>query len=393
LLTHFIKELVQLPAVEVDEPVKREKGWVFPLRFRPDPTCPTCGQKSWRKRRFTRVLRHGWTSTLGFFYVEVPSERRFCPSCDSTFIRRPPGIPERGSVTEAFRHFAVSCCHGRSIQSVSRQLRIAYTTLERWFYDDLAPVESPPARRVGVDDFALRKGHSYGVCTLDLDTKQVLGVCEGRKETDIRGLLQRTAQQAQVVVSDAAPAMSKAIQNACPQARHVLDRFHLIQFFTDSMKQRRKMTSLGRSPHGETRHALRLLTTQPERLTDEERREVRERLRVDEALKGRYQALQHFRYVLKSPVLSVARQRLDAWLKRFSFHPISAVRRLVKTVSARKEGVLAAAVCPESNGPLEGINTKVKLLKRRAYGYRNLAHFMHRIRLETGQASVKDNLW
>lgn len=205
-------------------------------------------------------------------------------------------------------------------------------------------------------------------------------MCEGRKETDIRGLLQRTAHQAQVVVSDAAPAMSKAIQNACPQARHALDRFHLIQFFTDSMKQRRKMTSLGRSPHGETRHALRLLTMKPERLTDE-------------TLKGRYQALQHFRYMLKSPVLPVARQRLDAWLKRFSFHPISAVRRLVKTVSARKEGMLAAAVCPESNGPLEGINTKVKLLKRRAYGYRNMAHFMHRIRLETGQASVKDNLW
>jgi len=393
LLIQFIKELVNLPTVEVEEPEHRKEGWVFPLRFQPDSTCPTCGQKSWRKRRFTRLLRHGWTSTLGLFYVEVPGERRFCPSCDTTFTCRPAGIPERGRVTEAFRHFAVSCCHGRCIQSVSRQLRVAYTTLERWFYRDSTPVESLPARRVGVDDFALRKGHSYGVCTLDLDTKQVLGVCEGRKETDIRDLLQRTAQQAQVVVSDAAPAMSQAIRNACPQAMHVLDRFHLIQFFTDSMKQRRKMTSLGRSPHGETRHALRLLTAQPERLTGEERCEVRERLSVDEALKGRYRALQHFRYVLKSPVLSVARQRLDAWLKRFSFHPVSAVSRLAKTMRARKEGVLAAAVCTESNGPLEGMNAKVKLLKRRAYGYRNMAHFMHRIRLETGPDSVKDNLW
>lgn len=67
--------------------------------------------------------------------------------------------------------------------------------------------------------------------------------------------------------------------------------------------------------------------------------------------------------------------------------------RLAKTFTTHKEGVLAAAVCPEFNGTLEGINSNVKLLKRWAYGYRNKAHFMHRIRLETGPDSVKDNLW
>ncbi|WP_051507039.1 transposase [Saccharibacillus sacchari] len=96
---------------------------------------------------------------------------------------------------------------------------------------------------------------------------------------DIRELLQSTAKQAQIVVSDVAPAMSKAIRNACPQAVHVLDRFRLIQFFTDSMKQRRKMPALGRNPRREIPHTLRLLTVKPERLTDEERREVREHCR------------------------------------------------------------------------------------------------------------------
>jgi len=116
------------------------------------------------------------------------------------------------------------------------------------------------------------------------------------KKADIRGLLQRTAAQSHLFVSDGAP----AIRETCPQAIHVLDRFHLIQFFTNSMKQRWKTTALGRIAHGETRHDLRLLTAQPMRLTDEERGEVRSRLQVDEALKSLYQALQHFRYDLKS---------------------------------------------------------------------------------------------
>lgn len=143
------------------------------------------------------------------------------------------------------KHFGVlpfRACHGRYIQSVSQQLRIAYTTLERWFYTDSSPAHSSPVQHVGVENFVLRTGHSYSVGTLDLDTQQVLSVCKGRKEADICGLLQRTAQQAEVVVSDAAPAMSKAIRKAYPQAVYMLDRLHLIQFFTNSTKQRRKMT-------------------------------------------------------------------------------------------------------------------------------------------------------
>lgn len=363
------------------------------MDFEPHPSCPYCGEKSWRKCRSMRRLRHGWTSTLDLFYVEAPVERRFCPFCDTTFTRRPTGIPERARVTEAFRQKAVLACHGCSIQAVSQKLHLPYTTLERWFYEDTDSDSSSSAKRVGVDDFEMRKGHRYGVCTLDLDTKQILGVCEGRTEADIQGLLQRTADQARFVVSDAAPTMSQAIRSACPQAIHVLDRFHLVQLFTDSMKQTRKVTTLGRSAHGETRHDLRLLTAQPTKLTNEERSEVQNCLHVDEALKSRYQALQHFRYVLKSTTFSVAEKRFEAWVKRFAFHQVAAVSRLVRTLTKRKEGVLAAAVCPESNGPSEGMNAKVKLLKRRAYGYRNMAHFMRRIQLETGPTSVKDNLW
>jgi len=62
-------------------------------------------------------------------------------------------------------------------------------------------------------------------------------------------------------------------------------------------------------------------------------------------------------------------------------------------MSARKEVVLAATIFVELKGQLEGMNMKFKLLKRQTYNYRNIAHFMHQIRLERDFDSVKDYLW
>ncbi|WP_082193931.1 MULTISPECIES: transposase [Bacillaceae] len=60
------------------------------------------------------------------------------------------------------------------------------------------------------------------------------------------------------------------------------------------------------------------------------------------------------------------------------------MRKIAKTLLTRKASFLAAAVYPESNGKAEGTNNKIKLIKRRAYGYRNMERFKLRIRLETG---------
>jgi len=87
------------------------------------------------------------------------------------------------------------------------------------------------------------------------------------------------------------------------------------------------------------------------------------------------------------------RKKDESRVNPFLFVSIPAVNHLVKTIQIRKEGIHAAAILDESNGPLEGMNVQVKLLKRRAYDYRNRVHFMRRVQLETGSTSVQDNLW
>ncbi|MEK3849153.1 hypothetical protein BK143_10965 [Paenibacillus peoriae] len=97
-----------------------------------------------------------------------------------------------------------------------RQINLPDNTLKRWFYTDTTLPSNWISKRVGDEDIA-REGCIYGICILDLNTRQVLGLCEGRKESDILGFLQRTVPKACVM---AASTMSKAI--------HVLSLYHRI---------------------------------------------------------------------------------------------------------------------------------------------------------------------
>jgi len=97
----------------------------------------------------------------------------------------------------------------------------------------------------------------------------------------------------------------------CP---NVLDRFHLIQFFTDAQQRRRRYLGEAKKQH-KSRFIDRCLPRKPDELTEEERGFVREWLREDFHTKHIYQALNNMRYVLKATTDTQATKRLKDWLK------------------------------------------------------------------------------
>ena len=184
-------------------------------------------------------------------------------------------------------------------------------------------------------------------------------------------------------MSDLAPAMAKAIGIVFPQAIHVLDRFHIVQFFTDALQRRRRYFGEAKKHHT-SRFINRCLASQPPALTQEERGFVAQWLTEDEHIRHIYQAVQHIRYVFKSTTSTQAKRRLADWIKRYQFHVCGAVAKIVKSFVLREKAMLDTIVSPLSNGIMEGTNNKIKLIKRRGFGYRNDDHLFLRIRLETG---------
>jgi len=88
------------------------------------------------------------------------------------------------------------------------------------------------------------------------------------------------------------------------------------------------------------------------------------------------------RYVLKATTDTQATKRLKDWLKRYQFHTSAVVSKIAKTVIVREKAMIDTINSPFSNGIMEGTNNKIKLIKRRGFGYRNDAHLFLRLRLE-----------
>lgn len=383
--SQFIKDLITLPGFLIHGERKEGERWIFELSLPPHcPICPTCFGRTTKISSKRKQWIHGYPNTVGLFWIELPIERRRCQACFLTFTVSYPGLPSHRIATESFQHWVAQLCIGKTIQEVARLLQLAYTTVERWFYQyapALLPTSNPTV--VCVDEFAFRKGHDYGVAVMDTQTRNVLSIASGKNEEAIVEALQPVASKVKYVVSDLAPAMRKAIEKVCPKAIHVLDHFHVIQLFTDALERCRKYLAKGGTKHGSVRRVCRWLSQRPEKLTEEERQEVRQWCQESAYLRDVYQALQHFRYVSKSQTRKQAETRLTQWFDRYLFSDCAAVRSIAKALITRRDAVLSCIVFSYSNGPMEGINNKIKLIKRRGYGYRNIQRFTLRVRLET----------
>lgn len=381
----FIKSILPLPSFFTISLSSEEEPNVFPVEAAVQMiSCPICQGGTIRHHQKVRRFRHGYAWHIGVIWIELAVPRQLCTTCGMTFTYDYDLGLVRSS-TEAFRLQIVKRCHGRSIMDVAREYELPYTTVERWFYlyasEQLVEEE---AKDICVDEFATCKGHNYATSVLNIDTGRVLSIVQNRDESAITILLKQVTGKIRSAVSDFAPAMANAIQSVFPTAIHVLDRFHLIQFFTDALQRRRRYLSEAKKQH-KARFIDRCLARKPEELTDEERGFVAQWLQEDANAKQVYQALNHMRYVLKATTMAQAKRRLKEWFKRFQFHLCGAVSKIAKTLIAREEALVNTILSSLSNGIMEGTNNKIKLIKRRGFGYRNNAHLFLRIRLETGR--------
>lgn len=235
-----------------------------------------------------------------------------------------------------------------------------------------------------IDEIAHRKGWG-NFMTIISDEENVRETAMGRSSDEVIKKLLSIPYISEVkkVCIDMCSPFAKAIKNVIPHAETILDRFHIMKIVHKRLFELNKKTfkNLAKKERKRFSKIRFLLSKARKQLKKWEKKLIKEYLKLNSEMKCIYWKIQGFREILfryQGKEKSFVSQKLEQWLigteKYFA--------KFTKTLKKWWNEVVNACVYRESNARQEGLNNKIKTVKRRACGYTNWLNFEYRIRGE-----------
>ena len=317
-------------------------------------------------------------------FLEADASRVRCPA-HGVVVAAVPWARHGAGFTRGFEDTAAWLAVHTSRVAVAELLRVAWRTVGRMLtrvaeeaghgVDRLAGL-----RRIGIDEISHRKGHRYLTVVVDHDSGRLVWAAPGHDEQTLErffdALGEDRAGQLTHVSADAAVWIANTVARRCPAVVLCLDPFHIVRWATDALDEVRRQTWNAARRDGQPALARELkgarfaLWKNPEHLTVRQRGKLARVAQVNQHLYKAYLLKEELRLVfkLKGP-RAVA--LLDAWLVWARRCRIPAFVKLARSITDHRAGIQATLLHGLSNGLVESVNTKLRLLTRIAFGFRS----------------------
>jgi transposase len=337
-----------------------------------------------------RLLRHeswGVRRTI----LQLESRKWRCHDCQRSFWQRFPGILSRRRATEPFRR-SVSIKHydGISRRRLSQRESIASATVERWFQDYLrlraAERKSAPCPQIlGIDEHFFTRKLGYATTFCDLKNHSVYDVVAGRSEASLESYLSKLEGKhlVKVVCMDLATSYRSLVRKHFPQARIVADRFHVIRVINHHfLACWKELDPVGSRSRG----LLSLMRRHRHHLKPEQHVRLSQYLRENPAMEAVYRFKQKLCYLLLNKRLNQDKcrelaPRLLRMIALLREQPLPQMVQLGNTLHSWREEIATMWRFTRNNGITEGFHTKMEVLQRQAYGFRNFNNYRLRVKV------------
>lgn len=357
--------------------------------------CPKCG-KTTEKIHATRVQCYNHLPIWGTPTLLVLPIRRFKCDCDikNPFDETYDFIRKYQRQTIPFEKYIFDLCNKNTISNVSKLVDISHGKGQRIFnyyaQKHLDSKELKCVQYIGIDDIAVRKGHNYRTMVYNLETGEVIDIINGRTKENVIAFFNKQSQEFRDSIIGVAIDMSKGYCNAVleslPNAKPVIDRFHISQLFHKLVDDARKhIQNKIRKEEGNKDKVFGIRWSLLKNFEDLEAQEMKKLFEVlDEYPKlGECFALkEEFRKFFDITDKKEAVSFIAFFKEQVIESGIPELQSFTKTLERWLPQILNYYDCNISNGPTEGFNHKVKNIKRRAYGFRNEKNFKIRVKFE-----------
>jgi transposase len=294
----------------------------------------------------------------------------------------------KGRFLKAFEVFAVELCAIATIKSVASFLGVGWDMVKGIFKEDLRrrlkKRKLGKVRYLAVDEFAVRKGHRYMTVVMDLETGQILHVAHGKDAEALSVFLRRLRRhrvKLRAVAMDMSSAYMQAVREVFPELDIVHDPYHIVVTVNRAIDETRK--DIYRHLTGEQRAVIKgarfLLLRSLENLNENSLEKLVRIMELNEPLYKAYLLKEELRWFWNLPNAETAETFLETWAKEACAIGLPRFKKLAESLLRHKSGLLSYFSHRISTGPLEGLNNKIKVLKRQAYGFRDDEYFKLRL--------------
>ena len=323
--------------------------------------------------------------------LQVEHRKIRCGRCCKVRVEALEFVDPHARVTHRLAAYAAQlCAAGLSVEAVARHLNLDPKTIKAIdkaaLQAEFAQTTYDGLKRLAIDEIAVKKGHNYMTVVLDYDTGRVVWMAEGRQTATIDKFFEDmpagVREGVEAVAIDMWEPYINSVRRWCPKADIVFDLFHVVKTFNkviDDIRNEefRKGDAGGRELLKGSKYLF---------LKNWGNLQRKDRVRLDEilALNQRLNTL----YWLKDLLAHIWDYYYPAWAKKMlaewcsvareDGHP--ALKRFAAKLERHRPGIINHCKHQIHTSKLEGVNNKIKVIKRIAYGFHDLEYFALKVK-------------
>lgn len=322
----------------------------------------------------------------------VPRVRVACPHCGPR-LERLPWLDPYARVTQRLAESVGRLCEVMAIRHVARFFGLDWKTVKRIdrarLERALGPVDLEGIEVIALDEFAIQKGHRYATVIVEPTRKRVLWVGRGRGREDIRPFFEllgvERCRRLRAAVMDMSAGYEREVRAHCPNAAIVFDLFHVVAKYgrevIDRVRVDRANALRGdRDGRRVVKGARWLLLKNRDSLRPGEDVQLEELLEANHDLFVVYVLRDALKELWAYRHAGYAARAWRSWYRKALRSGIAPLIAFARRLRPYLPGILAHSRWPLGTNLVEGINNKIKVIKRMAYGFRDDTYFFLKIR-------------
>ena len=367
-------------------------------------TCRKCGRELTELHGVDEWLTLRHLPILGRrVYIRLRPKRYRCPWCEGgpTTTQQLSWYSAKSPHTKAYEKYLLLQLVHATIEDVRIKEDIGYKAVEaivdRWISREVKWAEVKRVKVLGLDEIALKKGHRDFVVIVTARSVtgevRVLAVLPDRQKQTVRQFLEampkRVRRAIRTVCTDMYEGFINAVKEVLGQAQVVVDRYHVAKLYREGADRLRKQElrrlkkELPKEDYAKITGALWPFRKNAADLEEEERDLLKRVFAyspdLQQASEYREQLTALFEEELSK---EQATQKLKHWQKRVKASGLRCYDSFLQTLDKWMEEITNYFLHRHNSGFVEGLNNKIKVLKRRCYGILNLPHLFQRIFLD-----------